>query len=217
MATAAASNADYFDRHAGLYDDRASAQKLARRIGDEIMDEYHFDDETTTLLDFACGTGLLSRVLAPECKRIVGIDISEEMVAQFNARVHAQGIPEEEMHAIHADLTTNTDAFHDEKFDVAVCLMGWHHIASPEDMTRILSSQLNTEGWLFVADVKTLDGQTLEKHRDIVRHTEGFTEERMREMFEAAGLVNFSWWVVTKAKMDGVNVQIFLAKGQKEK
>ncbi len=88
------------------------------------------------MLDFACGTGrllhskercynfsagLLSRELAPECKRILGVDISAGMVAQFNARVDNQGIPAEEMHALCIDLKgENENELEGETFDVAV-------------------------------------------------------------------------------------------------
>ncbi|KAI5984005.1 hypothetical protein EDD15DRAFT_2312577 [Pisolithus albus] len=42
-------------------------------------------------MDFACGTGLISRELAPHAKSIVGVDISQNMVDMYNLSVHNQG------------------------------------------------------------------------------------------------------------------------------
>ncbi|KAI3531665.1 methyltransferase domain-containing protein, partial [Colletotrichum abscissum] len=42
------------------------------------------------LLDYACGTGLISRALAQFTTHCVGIDISENMVAAYNARAENQ-------------------------------------------------------------------------------------------------------------------------------
>ncbi len=88
-------------------------------------------------------------------------------------------------------------------------------MVSPEDTTKILVRHLKPGGWLIVADVRTKEGAALDKYADIVVHTEGFKEERMREMFGAAGLTSFSFSVVASAKMDGVDVDIFLATGIK--
>ena len=93
--------------------------------------------------------------------------------------------------------------------------MAYHHLQSPENMTKNLAGHLKSTGYLFVADVKTIDGKTLDRHPGIVVHTEGFQEDRMRTMFQAAELREFSWEVVSSAKMDGVEVDIFLASGSK--
>ncbi|KAF9026715.1 S-adenosyl-L-methionine-dependent methyltransferase [Hymenopellis radicata] len=207
-------NKGHFDEHAASYD-RASARELARRVGTAITHAYDFDDEETTVLDFACGTGLLSRELAPECKRILGVDISAGMVAQFNERVDNQGIPIEEMHALCVDLKGEENELEGETFDVAVSSMAYHHLVFPEETTKILVRYLKPGGWLIVADVRTKEGAALDKYADIVVHTEGFKEESMRDMFSAAGLASFSFSVVTSAKMDGVDVDVFLATGIK--
>ena len=51
---------------------------------------------------------------------IVGVDISQGMVDQFNRRVYNQGISSEEMHAVRAELKGESGELGDEKFDVIV-------------------------------------------------------------------------------------------------
>ncbi|KAK1844698.1 methyltransferase domain-containing protein [Colletotrichum chrysophilum] len=48
------------------------------------------DSRPVRLLDYACGTGLISRALAQFTTHCVGIDISENMVAAYNARAENQ-------------------------------------------------------------------------------------------------------------------------------
>ncbi|KAF6806085.1 methyltransferase domain-containing protein [Colletotrichum sojae] len=48
------------------------------------------DTKPVRLLDYACGTGLISRALAQFTTHCVGIDISENMVAAYNARAENQ-------------------------------------------------------------------------------------------------------------------------------
>ena len=63
------------------------------------------------------------------CKRIVGVDVSEGMVARFNERVNGQGIPADEMEAVCVDLLDESAPHSDlGLFDVVtvripLCLM----------------------------------------------------------------------------------------------
>ena len=50
----------------------------------------------------------------------MGVDLSERMVAQFNQRVHNQGIPPEEMQAICLELEGNDSELNGERFDIIV-------------------------------------------------------------------------------------------------
>lgn len=60
-----------------------------------------------------------------------------------------------------------------------------------------------------------LGTEFLDKHRDIVAHPAGFSEEDMREAFSDAGLVDFEFSVAARAKTHGHEVNIFLARGVK--
>lgn len=64
--------------------------------------------------------GLLSREIAPNAKQIVGIDISQGMVDQYNRRVANQGISPDEMKAICVDLKGVDGELDNRKFDVVV-------------------------------------------------------------------------------------------------
>ena len=53
----AESNRNHFDTIASQYDDRPGAARVAKVIANAVMKEYDFDDESTVLMEYACGTG----------------------------------------------------------------------------------------------------------------------------------------------------------------
>ncbi|KIK69766.1 hypothetical protein GYMLUDRAFT_212600 [Collybiopsis luxurians FD-317 M1] len=160
---------------------------MARRIGKVLLKLYPFDENRTCVLDFACGPGLNSRILAPYAKTIVGMDISQAMVDRYNERASNQGIPEEEMRAIcipeelfsnlnEVEATKNVEQIRElldgAVFDVVVCCMSYHHFRSISYVTRILSSFLKPGGRLFVADVESVPRSTASP--DVSHHMDTF-------------------------------------------
>ncbi|KAG7453119.1 hexaprenyldihydroxybenzoate methyltransferase [Guyanagaster necrorhizus] len=210
-------NREYFDKVADKYDDPPQSLKPAQRLAQSIQRAYPFNEESTTLLDFACGTGLMSRQLAPHCKSILGIDISQGMVDKYNTRVHNQGIPPEDMRALCIDLKGEEGELDGSKFDVVLCAMAYHHLPFPQETTKRLTFFVKPGGTLLVTDYQAEndDAAFPNAHADIVPHKTGFKEEQMKEMFDRAGLDAFSLEKIISAKMHGHGVKIFLAKGEK--
>ncbi|EIN07939.1 S-adenosyl-L-methionine-dependent methyltransferase [Punctularia strigosozonata HHB-11173 SS5] len=198
--------------------DRPDYLKIAKKVGKLIVDAYPFDEEKTTLMDFACGTGGLSRELAPHVKSIVGVDISQSMVDEFNRRVSNQGIPPEEMKAVCTDLQAAEGALDGQKFDVVVCLAAYHHFASPSEVSRTLVYFLKPGGALFVMDVmKNPSGEVVipATHNHVVPHPFGFDEADMRVILEGAGLENFNYQKALSATMRGNKADLFIANASK--
>ena len=77
----------FWDRVAGVYDvfvnviNRRTHQELKRIVSDLI-------EPDDTVLECACGTGLLSAVIAPKCRQLTATDLSEKMLkkAEKNCR-----------------------------------------------------------------------------------------------------------------------------------
>ncbi|KAG6902659.1 hypothetical protein C0995_013351 [Termitomyces sp. Mi166 len=189
-------NKDYYDKIAHEFDQQPHALERARRTAIKLREAFDFKEDTTTVLEYACGTGLVSRELAPYTKRIVGVDISQGVVDQFNSRVHNQGIPSEEMQAFRAELKGEAGELGDEKFDVVI--LG---------------------GVLLVVDLASTGGHAHHDHQlipdhvhHIVPHRGGLSESDMHKAFESAGLDSFSFDDSLVAKHDA---RLFLAKGIK--
>jgi 2-polyprenyl-3-methyl-5-hydroxy-6-metoxy-1,4-benzoquinol methylase len=204
------------------YDNQLGATELARRLGEAMVEKFPlaFDESKTVAMDYACGTGLISMVLASRVKSILGVDISAGMVKKYNARMGNQGIPPEEMRAVCTELKGTIDELDGMKFDIIVCASAFHHFESIETVTRTLTFFLKPGGSLMVADiVKSSDSDKIFQHNashaSIVPHVGGFEEEEILGAFKAAGLQDISFEKATSAKKNGSSVDFFLAKGVK--
>lgn len=179
--------------------------------------------------------GLISRELCPYVKSILGVDISQGMVDQYNLRVSNQGIPPEEMRAIRYELKGEDTELEGKKFDVIVvsifvalypcgstvthnglqCSLAYHHFPSIQNSTNILAKFLKPGGSLVVADIlKEGEGNVLTAHA-MVPHQAGFDKDDMKTTFEGAGLGEFSMKRAAKATIHNVELQFFIAKGVK--
>ncbi|GAW15445.1 hypothetical protein ANO14919_048540 [Xylariales sp. No.14919] len=217
-------NRSIFNEQAASYDDKH--RKLNERLTRELQARLDFigvdwasDDEDSDeedgekndkkprrevrLLDYACGTGMMSRALAPYTTQCVGMDISEQMVAAYNTRAENQGLSSDEMHAVLGDLASETidNALSSPElfnFDIAVVGGGFHHFGDPELAAKRLVERLKPGGVLLIWDFLPHGARHGHNHKhDGHGHAEkdvyhsvmhhGFSEPRMREIFTAAG------------------------------
>ena len=132
----AAANRTHFNASAAHYDSQPHIIEVTSGIVEAILRTVEFDEEKTSVMEFACGTGtvesdyclivtddipgLVSQGLAPFSKVIVGVDISESMVEHYNLRVSNQGISFDEMKAVCTELKGTDDELDGMKFDVIV-------------------------------------------------------------------------------------------------
>ena len=65
-------------------------------------------------------SGLISRGLCPYAKSILGVDISQGMVDQFNSKASREGIPSRRMSAVRGELKGVGGELGGQKFDVIV-------------------------------------------------------------------------------------------------
>jgi ubiquinone/menaquinone biosynthesis C-methylase UbiE len=90
MTDLVSENQAYFGKIANEYDQRNTDAivQLERSIQDRIP--FIGIKQDGRLLDYACGTGMLSRVLAQHTSEAIGIDLSEDMVNVYNAQAQNQ-------------------------------------------------------------------------------------------------------------------------------
>ncbi|CAE6514580.1 unnamed protein product [Rhizoctonia solani] len=166
-------NRQHFDSQAhhnsGGYEASPARQLAAKKAVAAILEAVPFDEDKTVVMDYACGTGLVSQGLAPHTKTLIGVDISSKSVEYFNGRVANQGIPPDEMKAICTELvergTRDTDPFEGIVFDVIVCTQAYHHFEDINGITKILASYLKPgTGVLVVIDmIRSSESEKLHK------------------------------------------------------
>ncbi|KAK0723707.1 S-adenosyl-L-methionine-dependent methyltransferase [Apiosordaria backusii] len=214
-------NREYFNQQASTYDSKHEKtldqliEEIRKRIdfiGVEWADEDSSDEEEgekaekkekreVRLLDYACGTGLVSRALAPYTTQCVGIDLSENMVATYNARAANQGLTPQEMLAHQGNLClpptapsyqTQTSLFSSPdffNFDLAAICLGFHHFDDPALAAQRLAERLKpSSGVLMILDFLPHEKMdSAHPASDTVIH-HGFSKEQIQKIFEEAGV-----------------------------
>ena len=139
-------------------------------------------DASVRMLDYACGSGVASRVhkhfprlarssksvelikmfqaLFPYVSEVRGIDVSDGMVAQYNKAARSHGVPESQIFAIQGDLASPlTEESHPSLgssdffgFDLIIMSMALHHIDVPNTLIERLVERLNDGGVVVIID-----------------------------------------------------------------
>ena len=176
----------FWDNVAGVYDvfvnviNRKTHQKLKRIVSALI-------EPDDTVLECACGTGLLSAVIAPKCRQLTATDFSEKMLkkAEKNCRsfrniTYAQ-----------ADITALS--FADGSFDKVVAGNVIHLLDNPVTALRELNRVCKDGGMLIIPTYMNKDdkgktsgfaGAVGKAGADFKRQ---FTVESYRQFFLDAG------------------------------
>lgn len=98
----------------------------------------------TRLLDIASGRGEPALRAAPRVARVLGVDVSERVLAE--ARAQAVGFPHVEFRALDAETLEL-----DERFDVATARWGLMYMRSPERALAAIHRALVPDGLLVAA------------------------------------------------------------------
>lgn len=150
------------------------------------------------VLDVGCGTGGAARALAAsfaEVERVVGLDISETMVAEARARTPKSEASAAPVEFVHGD--AHELPFPDESFDAAYSLRVFDIIGDPRRALSEMARVLRPRGRLAVngtdIDAWTIDSSYRDVTRRIFHHacdaeTNGWVGRQMLGWCKALGL-----------------------------
>eukprot|EP00877_Chromochloris_zofingiensis_P002220 jgi/Chrzof1/1199/Cz01g44130.t1 len=187
-------NIEHFNKEASVYEQKYG--ELSRRAASAISDAVQLDS-SFVCLDFACGPGTVSELLAPNVKHFYGVDTSENMVAVYNSKRQVKGIPN--MSGVALDILDPaavdqavTSGLLPSSFDFICCLMALHHMEDVPAVLSALTSMLKPGGFMVLTDLaKTLDSTAFHSHyarHHGVAHPGGFTEEQLRGLLTQVGM-----------------------------
>ena len=136
-----------FNEIAGMWDTERRI-KRAKQISDFILSQIDID-KNSVLLDFGCGTGLISQNMINHVSKVIGYDQSEKMLEIFDSKFF--DIKDKV-------ISTNTLDDFNECIDIVLSSMVFHHIEDIDCTMQYLRKSLKVNGKLMIIDLDKDDG-----------------------------------------------------------
>jgi 2-polyprenyl-3-methyl-5-hydroxy-6-metoxy-1,4-benzoquinol methylase len=172
-----------FDKDAAGWDENPVRTKLAHDIADALTRQIALDSRMD-ILDFGCGTGLLSLALAPRVRTLTGVDSSQGMLEAFAAKAARQNLANVKTQFLDLDGGDTLTG----RFDLIASSMTLHHIRDINQLLHQLYNVIAPSGHLCIADLD-LDGGQFHENSTGVFHP-GFERAALRQAFADAGFDN---------------------------
>jgi len=195
-----------FDDAAKRWDLNPRRVETARAVCGKILkivDVRGFD-----ILDYGCGTGLVSFGLFEYAKSITAMDNSKGMIKELNKKAAVLKI--DNIKTVLHDI--EKEKLPKNSFDMIVSSMTLHHIKKPEMFFQKAKTALRNGGYLAISDLFEEDG-SFHSHGNEGVHHFGFSKKRMKKLYQDNGfeiLFLDTVYIVKKAK----EYKLFLAMGK---
>ena len=170
-----------FNAAAATWDEEPRRLKMADSVARAIRETIPLSPEMD-VLDFGCGTGLLTLRLHPFVRSSTGIDTSQGMLDVLDGKVRDQkisGVTTEIADIENGKLPAGT-------YDLIVSNMTCHHVRDIGTVISRLATLLRPDGILAIADLDSDEGKFHDTN-DGVFHF-GFDRCAMKKYFENAGI-----------------------------
>ena len=172
-----------FNKEAAVWDENPGRVKLAADIAAAMGARLELNP-ALDVLDFGCGTGLLSLPWAPRVSSLTGADSSPGMLEVFAAKAARMGLTN--VRTQYIDLEEGEElAGH---YDRIVSSMTLHHIRKIAPLLAQFHRVLAPGGRLCLADLDTEDGQFHGDNRGVFHL--GFDRAVLRRDLAAAGFTD---------------------------
>ncbi|HOO75580.1 MAG TPA: class I SAM-dependent methyltransferase [Tepiditoga sp.] len=183
----------FFDSNAQNWDEKTYRIKRAEILSKEILNSLT-TDKNFEVLDFGCGTGLISFNLRTKFRQITLADSSEGMIRKTEEKI-------KEVHAENMNAVKTSDSLEelkDKKFDIIYTSMALHHITDTQEILKNLYSHLKKNGQLCIIELCKENGDFHKSFPDFNGHN-GFEPHEMKALAENAGFKNISTKVIFKS------------------
>lgn len=172
-----------FDRGAGSWDDNPVRVKLSRDLFRAISGRIALTP-AMDMLDFGCGTGLVTLRFQPHVRSITGVDSSRGMLDQFDKKIAELKLTNVRTALVDLDRGDTLTG----SYDLVTSHMTLHHVKHIEPLFAQFHHIAAPGGHLCVADLD-LDGGKFHDDNTGVFHF-GFDRDALRRVFTKAGFVD---------------------------
>jgi ubiquinone/menaquinone biosynthesis C-methylase UbiE len=182
-----------FDKEAAAWDENPGRVKLAQEIAQAINQEIVLQSDMR-LLDFGCGTGLLSIELQSRVGSVTGVDSSPGMLDIFKAKIARLELNHIETVLFDFEKGETLEG----SYDVVVSNMTLHHIKDIGLLFNLFYKITAPAGHLCIADLDLEDGQFHEDNTGVFHY--GFDRTILREYFAKAGFKDIQETTATEVR-----------------
>jgi tRNA (cmo5U34)-methyltransferase len=200
------SDTNRFDQAAATWDEDPRRVTLARAVADEIARQIPLSHDMD-VLDFGCGTGLLTLALQPLVRSVTGADASSGMLDVLRRKVQGRGLSNVETTQLDPKRPLSLDA----RFQLIVSSMALHHVPDLAPLFSGFREHLRPGGRVALADLDREDGTFHEDARDVFHL--GFERSEVQTLLAAAGFVSLGGTTVTIVRKEKGDYPVFLITG----
>ena len=145
-------------------------------------------DPSVLVLEVACGAAHQGEALAPRVGRVVGADLTPEMLTVARRRLHDHGVDR----VVLARADAGRLPFPDDAFDLTFCRFAVHHFAYPAAQLDEMVRVARPGGRVAVIDLISADARLAGSYNDVERrrdpsHTRALTRDELEHAVERAG------------------------------
>lgn len=194
----------FWDRWAGRYDRLMSGEQAAyARIANRMRRKLN---KNMVVLELACGTGMLSTLLAGSVKHLEATDFSEEMIRQAKQKYHST-----RLYFSVQDATALPYA--PQSFDAVVISNALHIMPEPEKALAEIRRIIKPDGILF-APTFTAAGSPLGRLKIRLMELSGFKVFHKWTPREYLDFLNENGFLVTESVIDGGLLKLTYAEAR---
>lgn len=201
-----------FNAEAANWDAVPARVKAAEDVANAIIEDIPLSPKMG-VLDFGCGTGLLSLRLQPLVRTLTCLDSSQGMLNVLSGKVHDRALTNVKVQ--HVDIEAGDPL--PGRYDLIVTSMTMHHVENVERMLRLFADATSPGGALCIADLD-LEGGRFHADNTGVFH-QGFDRNVLKQHMLACGYEDLRDRTATVIEKPGANGEvgsfsIFLISGR---
>ena len=192
---------DLFQNKSKSWDMSSMRVQNARSIAELIVKNIKLNKKMK-VMDFGAGTGLLSFFISQKVAKIVAIDNSPSMLAEFHTKASEFSC---ETEVVEADLSTQTL---ERKFDGIISSMTLHHL---EDTTALLTkmyAMLDDGGFIALADLDSEDGNFHSDNTGVFHY--GFDRYNLENIVKSVGFKDIKFELASTISKPQSEFTVFL-------
>ncbi len=198
-----------FDKLAAQWDSKPMRVEIAMSFINHIKSTIDCDISKFSMLDYGCGSGLISFGFAACIDSITGMDYSSGMVNKYNNKAKELGFE----HLLAQKHNINDEILELNKYNLIATNMTMHHIQDIENFIKVLKDSLSNDGYLYISDLVKEDGKFHSMGNNDVEHL-GFDNETIYKVFENYGFKDIQYSIIQTVKKDHGDYPIFSISGK---